>query len=227
MKPRLLTALFVAAALCASATSVAAREKLPETTKDGLKLQQQTKLGAVYLKPGASLDAYDKIYLVDTYVAFKKNWARDYNEDEVNLENRVTPQWMKKVEGEIAQEFKRVFTEQLKKGGYQVTTDRGKDVMIVRPAIINLEITAPDLDTPDMETSFVRSTGDMTLYAELYDSVTNDKFAEVLDAEEIGDHGFAHQAGKVQNKSDFDYTLMQWADLLVKRLNEAHGKTSN
>jgi hypothetical protein len=181
------------AAACLLALPAAAKDKLPETTKDGLKLVNQTKLGAVYTKPGATLQAYDKIYLVDAYVAFAKNWKRDYNEDQMGLDNRITDKEMQKITAEVAKEFKSVFTKVLEKGGYQVVTTTGADVMILRPAIINLEITAPDLMTAGMERNFVRSNGSMTLYAELYDSVTNDKFAEVIDAEEVGDTGFAHQ----------------------------------
>jgi hypothetical protein len=38
-----------------------AQDKLPETTKDGLQLQEDTKLAAVYLKPGETLEGYDEV----------------------------------------------------------------------------------------------------------------------------------------------------------------------
>jgi len=206
---------------------LAAKEKkeMPQTTKDGLQLVQQSELGAVYTKPGASLDAYNKIMLLDTYVAFAKNWKRDYNREEVGLGNRITDKEMEKIKTEVASEFKKVFTEELQKGGYQVVTQTGQDVMLIRPAIINLTITAPDLNTASMSQSFVRSAGTLTLYAELYDSVTSDKFAEVIDNEEAGGHGFARAANRVTNKAALDQTLGRWAGLLRKRLDEAHGKT--
>lgn len=208
-------------------TPLAAKEKqdLPQSTKDGLQLVQQNKLGAVYVKPGATLQAYDKIMLVDAYVAFAKNWKRDYNSEAIGLGNRISDEDMDKIKTEVASEFKKVFTEELQKGGYQVVTQTGQDVMIVRPAIINLTITAPDLNTAGMERNFVSSAGTLTLYAELYDSVTSDKFAEVIDAEEAGNHGFAQAANRVTNKAALDQTLRYWADLLRKRLDEAHGKT--
>lgn len=75
---------------CALAGPLAAKEKLPESTKDGLKLVHQHELGAVYLKPGATLAAYDKVKILGVYVAFKKNWQRDYNREEMDLGHHVT-----------------------------------------------------------------------------------------------------------------------------------------
>ena len=94
--------------------------------------------------------------------------------------------------------------------------------MILRPAIINLEITAPEIAKMDMSRTIVRSTGSMTLYMELYDSTTSQKFAEVIDAEEIGDNSFAHVANRGTNQAELDRTLSNWARLLRKRLDEAH-----
>ena len=59
------------------ATGTVAGDALPGKTTDGLVLMKHTKLRAVYMKPGANLDEYDKVFLVDCYVAFKKNWQRE------------------------------------------------------------------------------------------------------------------------------------------------------
>ena len=60
-------------------TSTLAETSLPEVSHDGLHLLKHTKLRAVYMKPGANLDAYDKVALLEAYVAFKKNWQRNQN----------------------------------------------------------------------------------------------------------------------------------------------------
>jgi hypothetical protein len=214
--------ILLAISLCMLFTSLSAKDKLPETTKDGLKLQQQTKHSAVYLKPGATLAAYDKVKILDVYVAFKKNWQREHNADEVGLGNRVTDKDVENIKNKVAAEFPLVFKKVLEKGGYEVVDTTGEDVLLLRPAIINLVVTAPDLKSAGMVTNFVSSTGSMTLYVELYDSQTSDKIAEVTDAEEMGQNGFATQANSVSNKMEFDRTLEAWAKILVKRLDEAH-----
>jgi len=207
------------------ALSLAAKDKLPETTKDGLVLQHHTKLGAVYLKPGATLDAYDKVKILDCYVAFQKNWQRNYDDNQMGLEGRVTDKDMEAIKTRLAQDFQTVFAKELDKAGYTVVDTTGADVLLIRPAIINLVVTAPDVNSPGIRESLVASSGSMTLYAELYDSMTSDKIAEVLDSEEAG-NGFAHVANRVTNQFAFEQTMQEWARLLVKRLNEAHGKTS-
>jgi hypothetical protein len=57
---------------------------------------------------------------------------------------------------------------------------------------------------------------------ELYDSITSQKFAEVIDAEELGNNSFAHVANRGTNQAELDRTLSIWAGLLRKRLDEAH-----
>ena len=229
MNAKILRSVILAVSMCLLLAPLAAREKskLPETTKDGLHLDRHTRHGAVYLKPGATLDAYSQVKILDVYVAFKKNWQRNFNDDEMDLENRVTDQDMEKIKTRLAKEFPAVFTKVLERGGYQVVDTTGKDVLLLRPAIINLVVTAPDLMTAGMTTNVVSSAGSMTLYMELYDSLTSDKIAEVLDSEEAGMNSFAQVANRVTNKEEFDQTLEAWARILVKRLNEAHGKTSN
>ena len=228
MNAKILRSVILAVSMCVLMAPLAAREKskLPETTKDGLHLERQTRHGAVYVKPGATLDAYSQVKILDVYVAFKKDWQRNFNDDEMDLENRVTDKDMEKIKARLAKEFPLVFVKVLEKGGYQVVDTTGKDVLLLRPAIINLVVTAPDLMSAGMTTNMVSSSGSMTLYMELYDSLTSDKIAEVLDSEEAGMNSFAHVANRVTNKQDFDLTLEAWAKILVKRLDEAHGKAS-
>lgn len=209
----------------AFAGALSAKEKLPETTKDGLVLKHHTKLGAVYIKPGATLSAYDKVKVLECYVAFKKNWRRNYNDEQPGLEGRVTTADMKKIKQEVAEGFNESFTRELDKAGYTVVDTTGPDVLLIRPAIINLTVTAPDVPTPGIQATIVSSSGSMTLYAELYDSETSAKIAEVLDAEEVGQNSFNHLANSVSNRFEFDQTIDAWAEILVERLDEAHGKT--
>jgi len=202
-----------------------AKENLPETTKDGLVLKQQNKLGAVYIRPGATLADYDKVMILECFVAFQKNWQRDYNNDQAGLMGQVTTQDMQSMKTELAKGFAEVFAKELDKAGYTVVDTTGEDVLLIRPAIVNLTVTAPDVNSPDMSTTFVSSNGSMTLYAELYDSLSSEKIAEVIDAEEVGAHGFNHVANSVTNRAEFEQAIQAWAEILVKRLNEAHVKT--
>jgi hypothetical protein len=213
------TLAIISCLLLGFSTSAFAKKKLPETTAEGLVLQKHTKLAAVYLKPGATLAGYDKVYMTDVYVAFRKNWQRDYNRDEVGLDGRVSDKDMETMKTRMAKYFKEVFTKVLQEGGYAVVDSAAKDVLLLRPAIINLVVDAPDILRAGMEATFVASAGEMTLYMELYDSLTSDLLAKVVDAEEAGGDGYAMRANRVTNKVEADRVLRHWANILKKHLD--------
>jgi len=128
----------------------------------------------------------------------------------------------------LAAEFKKVFTDELQtKGGYQVVDTAAPDVLILRPAIVNLMVTAPDLMTADMSRTLVASAGQMTLYLELWDSATNTILARVMDPQaDRGMGGMAQIADSVTNKAAADRILKAWAEKLRKHLDAVHGKTA-
>ena len=83
---------------------------VPEVTHDGLHLQKHTKLARVWMKPGANLAGYDKLQILGCYVAFKKNWQR-----ERDFSRHISAERMDTIKKELAQEFLKVFTEELAK----------------------------------------------------------------------------------------------------------------
>jgi len=228
-KPRVLhrfgSALGVGACLIfACANVLDAGEPAPQVSKDGLQLQKQTKQRLVYLKPGATFSQYDRVAILECYVEFRKNWARDYNsEHEGSLENQVRDSDIQRMKSTLSAEFKKVFVNELTKGGYQVVDTAAPDVLILRPALINVDPAAPDLMTANMERTVVRSAGSMTLYLELWDSTTNSILARVMDAE-ADQQAFAQQANRVTNTAAADTILKNWADELRAHLDAVRGK---
>lgn len=202
----------------------AAKDDLPDTTVDGLKRVETKKIDALYLADGATLEPYKRVYLVDCAVAFRKDWKRDYNKDTRDLSRRVGDKDMQRIQDALSKEFKTVFTRELERGGYEITTELASDVLILRPALVNLDVTAPDLNTPGISYTVVRSAGAMTLYLEMYDAGTNAKIAMVMDARADPDRGMAERVSRTTNKAAADRILRHWADRLVKALDAAHGK---
>jgi hypothetical protein len=208
-----------------AATSAVADNALPEVTHDGLHLLKGTKLRAVYMKPGANLDEYDKVALLACYVAFNKNWQRNYNDQTMDLMNRVTDQDMKTIRDDLAAEFNKVFTEVLTKGGQQMVTKSGAGVLIVQPAIVNLEITSPDVMSAGMDQTYSADAGQMTLYMNLYDGKTGDIIARIIDPEAAGDDSFEVR-NSVTNMADAERVLRRWATILSSHLETVAAATS-
>lgn len=126
---------------------------------------------------------------------------------------------------DLAAEFKKVFVDELqKKGGYQVVDVAAPDVLLLRPALLNVEVSAPDIMTAGIERTVVRSAGQMTLYLELWDPSTKTVLARIEDAQ-ADDEAFAQAANRVTNKAAADRILQDWAEELRKRLDTVRGKT--
>jgi hypothetical protein len=196
-----------------------AADSPPDVTKDGLHLRKSTKTTLVYVKPGATFGQYNKFAILDCLVEFDKNWERDYNAG-ATFNNRVSDADMDKIKKGLADQFKKVFTKELGKGGYQVVDSGAPDVLVLRPAIVNLRVTAPDLMTPGISTTVVRSAGSMTLYLELWDSVSSTILARAMDAQ-ADNSSMAQSASSVTNVAAADRILRGWAETLRKRLDAA------
>ena len=210
----------------ASPVALAAKEPLPQVSPEGLELQKDTKARAVYLKPGATFGKYQKIKILDCYVEFAKDWQRDHNRDAVGLDGRVRDSDVERIKTELAAEFRKVFTEELtKNGGYEVVDTDGPDVLVLRPALVNLMVTAPDLQTASMRTAVVDSAGQMTLYLELWDAASNTILARVMDPQaDDGFGGRAQIANRVTNERAADIILREWATRLRNHLDAVRGK---
>jgi len=219
MKPGMQVISLLIAGLVAMSGPLQAEEKAPEFTPDGLQLIEESDLALVYAEPGADMSQYDKIYLATPYVAFKKNWQREQNRKWQN--KRVSTEDMEKIKTELAALFLDVFSKTLGEGGYQLVTEAGEDVLLIKPAIINLDIVAPDTNSPGMTRSYSETAGEMTLYMELYDSVTGDLLAKALDRKRDRRTGYFQWRNKVSNRAAANRILQVWADVLKEGLDDA------
>lgn len=209
------------AGVFACGPAAAAKNDPPQTTTDGLTLTTQTKTRYVYTADGADLSQYSKVMIIECAVAFEKNWQRDYNRDVISLDRRVSDRDVARMKKDMAAEFKKIFTETMTKKGHEVVTEPAEDVLILRPAIINLVVSAPDTDTMSRSRTYVADPGQMTLYIELYDSVSSAKLAQIIDAADAGRLAPATMyANKVTNVAAADRVLRMWAETLAEHIGE-------
>lgn len=192
--------------------------EIPEYTVEGLKLVPNTKnIALVWAEPGADLSQYDRVYLVEPLVAFKKNWKRDQNRGSIKVNNND----IARIKTAVSELFMEVFTEELEKGGYSLATERAEDVLIVKPAIIDLNVNAPDVRSAGRTETFARNAGSMTLYLELYDSQTDDLLAKALDPTADRESSWMQWQTRVSNRAAGKRMMQPWAEALRKGLDEA------
>lgn len=208
---------------CAAIAPVWAKKDLPAVNDEGMELVKNSELASVYADPGADLSIYKRVMLLDATVAFKKNWKRDQNRGNPM---RVKDSDMKKIEADVAELFREVFIKELVDGGYAIAEQAAEDVLLVKPAIIDLDVSAPDIQSSAMTRSFSESAGEMTLNLELFDSVTNDKIAKATDRKEDRWRGRMEWRTSVSNRADAKRMMTDWAKALRSTLDEARASTT-
>jgi hypothetical protein len=210
--------------LGAAPATILAKSKteVPEFTVEGLQLVPDTKnIAYVWAEPGADLSQYGRVYLVEPYVAFKKNWQREQNRGIL----KVNSSDMERIKKNVQELFMEVFTEELVKGGYTLASERAEDVLIVKPAIVDLDISAPDIRSAGRTTTYATSAGSMTLYIELYDSETGDLLAKALDPKADRDRGYMQWQSGPANRAAAKRMMEPWAEALRKGLDKARDAT--
>ncbi|MCX2980253.1 DUF3313 family protein [Halieaceae bacterium IMCC14734] len=215
---RKLTALFITAIAFAAISTLSVQSgDAPEVSHDGLHLDTDSKVALLYTKPDADFSVYERFLMLDAYVAFKKNWERDTKV----AGRRIPKKDIEKIKVEAAELLYETFREELdEEGGYEFVTEADDNVMIMRPALIDLQITAPDIKSAGRVTQYVASAGSATLYLELYDSVSGEIIARIVDRRNMQDYGYARWANSVTNRADAKRMFKRWADLLRQGMDE-------
>lgn len=193
----------------------------PQETHDGLRLLPEREVALVYVKPGADLSGYQKVMILDVHVAFKKGWEQQQRATSVY---EVTPRDMQKIKEATAELFREVFTAELAAGdGYPLVESADTDVLLLRPAIIDLEVTALDTAASGRTYNFASSAGAATLFLELYDSVSGEILARAIDRQVADYLGHVMRwSNQVVNREAAREVLAGWASLLRERLDELH-----
>jgi len=212
------TLVLTAVASWVSPAGVAATEPAAVST-EGLQLIEKDSRGEIYAAPDVEWSAYTQIHLEDATVAFRKNWQRDQNRGDPF---KVDAADMEKIKSEMSALFHEVFAEELtKNGGYVLVDSSGPDVLSITPAIVDLDVAAPDTQRPYNSKQFTESAGKMTLKLSLNDSVTGALLATASDRREAPRRGYYQWTNSVTNRAEARRMFVSWADGLRKRLDAA------
>ncbi len=220
------TAVPAALALAATLTiGACANNKPPAESPDGLALVPNSDFTEVYAKRGATLAGYNKLGVVPCEVSFRKNWLRDQNSNRVTLNNRVTQDDVDRIEDVLGNECDKYFRAALlEPPPYDIVEEFGADesVLILRPSIVDLDVSAPDTMSPGISRTYTTEAGRMTLVLEGFDGHTGDVLFRVIDRRRTTDYGGSLQwTNGVTNKAEADRMLKAWSKKLRKGLDTA------
>src|SRR5262245_43901873 len=213
----LLTLAFGAAMMMGCASNNAP----PVTEWDGLVLQPDTRLGGVFVRPGADISSFKSVLLDPVQISF----ASDWNPNRRGGAGRLSAADIASLKGGVAELFHETFRAQLARSGYVLVTEEGPDTLRVTPAIINLYVTAPSAASVGRSRVYTATSGRMTLVAELRDSVTNEILARAVDTR-VGRRagGQLTWTNSVTNNADARRVFGVWAQALVRGLDGLYGK---
>ena len=194
----------------------------PERTFDNLVAVEEASAAMAYIDPDVDFGVFKRVAILEPFVAFRSNWQRDQNRGRSrNVSNRD----MERIKEDVATLFERVFSARLEAAGYEVVDIAGDDVLVLRPAIIDLDITAPDTRTAGRSRTFTASTGAATLYIQLFDSVTGEILGRAADRTAVRrPGGGVSWSNSVTNMADARRMVGGWADQLITFLDSHYVK---
>lgn len=209
--------------LLSTSVASAADNALPESY-EGLVLKHFDDIDYVYTKPDIDVNLYDSIMIVRGEVRFKENWKRDF---ERGSRTRVRDEDILRIKGKVADILDEAFKETFRQDDVMKLVEQpSESTLILRASIINLDVNAPDLRSSMRTSRYVHSAGEATLYLEIFDSVSGDLLARVIDHKQARDHSYLSLANSVNNAADARRGFEEWAKRLqaqfmkVKTLNE-------
>jgi hypothetical protein len=169
---------FAAAIALFAGAATAQTTAVAEVNQDGLQRTEVSGLDLAFVLPGATLEGFNKVQLAPVQVAFRRNFER---QNRTGSRQRVSARDMERIRDRLSTLVETEVREELARGGYALVEEPGDDVLAVQMAIVNLNITAPDVASGSRTRVYTTSVGEMTLVAELRDSSSGELMMRVYD----------------------------------------------
>lgn len=197
---RIIAASLGAIALFSAVPLAAAK---PPDTWDGLHKVQAKGRALVFLLPGADFRGYSKVMIAPPEIAFSKDWQR-------NLRglDRLNDREVQRVRDNASMLLNESLGKAYSKAGYQVVSEAGPDVLLVRPGLANLQFVVPQQSARSYTIS--EDAGEATLVLEVRDSVSGALLGRALDTEVAGG-GMPVIRNESSLRADFEYLFADWA----------------
>jgi Protein of unknown function (DUF3313) len=222
-----LLTVFVAMTLASGVLYGADVRKIEMESPEGLSLVRNEKHSVVYVNKAVDWASYRTFQVEQPNVAFRKNWQRDQNMERPSAVGRVTEQDVQRIKSGLSEMLKATLESQLvEKGGLGLTDKVGIDTLILKPSIIKLDVYAPDTLSAGSSKTYVERAGEGTLYLEIFDGVSGDLLARILDYRRARDNGYFEWATRVSNRRDAQRIIDYWADRLVEALDNVRASTA-
>lgn len=206
---------FTICVFCCTLSLAAFADETASKSFDSLITVEDAEMAVAYIDPDADFGAFTKVMILEPYVAFQSNWERDQRRGSRGTSGRVSARDMDRIKADVASMFREVFTDVLEANdGFEVVDESDYDVLLLRPAIIDLDITAPDTNSAGRSTTFVASAGAATVYIELFDSVSGSIIGRAADRRAARNNSRMSWSNRAMNRSEGRRMMTVWAERL-------------
>ena len=173
-----------------------------------------SKVAVAYIDPRADFSVFDSVMILDTAVAFRSGWERDQRRG--TRGTRVSARDMERIKTRVSELFNSVFIDVLEADdGFEIVSEPDYNVLLIRAAIIDLDVTAPDTNSAGRSRTYTADSGAATLYIELYDSVSGQIIGRAFDRQAARNQGsMMRWTTRASNTADARRVFRSWATQL-------------
>lgn len=196
---------------------------------DGMTATEWDDVDTLYTRGEVDLTRFRSVLIETPSVEMRPGWLRQQNRIRVSPQDRIRPEDEAKIQEELSADLVDRFTATLDRAGFEVVDEAGPDTLVVRPALVQVDVFDPNLayrqtarrvTVPAAQAGSNLIATDMTLQLRFFEG---DSDAALVVAED------RLQARKVTSNIGLDVTdrqanaviLDRWASKLVKALNGA------
>ena len=208
----------VSLAACASGPPEIPQGPGVETTFDGLVEVRNSRADRAWVRQDIDLSSYSKVMLVNAGIEYRpaKATGTSYtrrSQTEFPVSEEARTRFRALVDETVAEEM-------AKSERFEVVTEPGEDVLLIRGALLDVVSFVPP-DTVGRSDVYLDAVGEVTLVLEIRDSLSNAVLARAVDrrsAERVG--GNLQKSNRVTNTAEVRRLIRYWARLLRTRLDE-------
>ena len=173
-----------------------------------------SKVAVAYIDPRADFSVFDSVMILDTAVAFRSGWERDQRRG--TRGTRVSARDMERIKTRVSELFNSVFIDVLEADdGFEIVSEPDYNVLLIRAAIIDLDVTAPDTQSAGRTRTYTANSGAATLYIELYDSVSGQIIGRAFDRQAARNQAsMMRWTSRSSNTADARRVFRSWATQL-------------
>jgi hypothetical protein len=181
-------------------------------------------VAVAYIDPNADFSAFERVMILDTFVSFRSGWERDQRRG--TRGTRISARDIERIKTRVSETFNSVLIESLEADdGFEVVSEPDYDVLLIRAAIIDLDVTAPDTSTPGRSRTYTANSSAATLYIELFDSVSGQIIGRAFDRQSTRNAGSTMRwTNRASNTADARRVFRGWANTLRGFLDSHYTK---